>query len=167
MTYKFFSKLLGLFVLLLVLHTLVLGLLFRTLVEQAAGRTLQLLERQALSAGLISLVLAIALAGWLAKRIASRLESVVAFARRVADGDLTARLDREGEDELSAMEVALNQTAERLGMNFAELESRRHELAAMLDSMQEAVVAITQEGYVRWSNAVMPRIAGTQMRAGR
>jgi two-component system phosphate regulon sensor histidine kinase PhoR len=37
----------------------------------------------------------------------------------------------------------------------------------MLDSMQEAVVAITPEGLVRWSNAAMERIAGTQVRAGR
>jgi two-component system phosphate regulon sensor histidine kinase PhoR len=37
----------------------------------------------------------------------------------------------------------------------------------MLDSMQEAVVAITPEGYVRWSNAVMQRIAGTQIHPGR
>ena len=82
------------------------------------------------------------------------------FARRIAEGDLEARLEHEGEDELSAMETALNQTAERLGKNFAELESRRQELAAMLDSMQEAVVAITPEGYVRWSNAVMQRDGG-------
>ena len=73
----------------------------------------------------------------------------------------------DGGDELSAMEAALNQTAERLGQNFAEIESRRHELATMLDSMQEAVVAITPEGQVRWSNAVMQRIAGTQIRVGR
>ena len=37
----------------------------------------------------------------------------------------------------------------------------------MLDSMQEAVVAITPEGLVRWSNAVMQRIAGTQIHPGR
>jgi two-component system phosphate regulon sensor histidine kinase PhoR len=96
-----------------------------------------------------------------------RLQRVVAFARRIADGDLSARLDRTGGDELSSMEAALNQTAERLGQSFAEIESRRQELAAMLDSMQEAVVAITPEGYVRWSNAVMQRIAGTQIHPGR
>jgi two-component system phosphate regulon sensor histidine kinase PhoR len=65
------------------------------------------------------------------------------------------------------MESALNQTAERLGQSFAEIESRRQELATMLDSMQEGVVAVTAEGQVRWSNAVMQRIAGTQIRAGR
>ena len=37
----------------------------------------------------------------------------------------------------------------------------------MLDSMQEAVVAITSEGLVRWSNSVMQRIAGTHIHAGR
>jgi two-component system, OmpR family, phosphate regulon sensor histidine kinase PhoR len=104
---------------------------------------------------------------WLARRVWQRLESVVTFARRIADGDLEARLQHEGEDELSAMEAALNRTAERLGKNFAELESRRQELAAMLDSMQEAVVAITPEGLVRWSNAVMQRVAGMQIHAGR
>ena len=73
---------------------------------------------------------------------------MVAFARRIAEGDLSARLAADGEDdELSAMEAALNQTAERLGQSFAEIESRRQELAAMLDSMQEAVVAITPEGW--------------------
>jgi two-component system phosphate regulon sensor histidine kinase PhoR len=95
------------------------------------------------------------------------LQRVVAFARRIAQGDLSARLEVAGSDELSAMEGALNQTAERLGQSFAEIESRRHELATMLDSMQEAVVAITPEGQVRWSNAVMQRIAGTQIRPGR
>jgi len=65
------------------------------------------------------------------------------------------------------METALNQTAARLGKNFAELESRRQELATMLDSMQEAVVALTPEGFVRWSNAVMQRVAGTQIHSGR
>jgi two-component system phosphate regulon sensor histidine kinase PhoR len=33
--------------------------------------------------------------------------------------------------------------------------------------MQEAVVAITPEGFVRWSNEVMQRVAGTQIRPGR
>jgi two-component system phosphate regulon sensor histidine kinase PhoR len=65
------------------------------------------------------------------------------------------------------METALNQTAERLGQSFAEIESRRQELAAMLDSMQEAVVAVTADGQVRWSNSVMQRMAGNQIQPGR
>jgi len=167
LTRKVFTKLLGLFVLLLVFQTVAMELILRRFVERTAGDTLHLLMREALWSGLIAFVVALPLAAIAASRVSARLDRVVAFARRVAQGDLNARLDTEGNDELSTMETALNQTAERLGQNFAELESRRHELATMLDSMQEAVVAVTAEGQVRWSNAVMKRIAGTEIRAGR
>jgi two-component system phosphate regulon sensor histidine kinase PhoR len=167
LTHKFFTKLLALFVLLLLFHTMVMELVFHLMEAETKGRTLQLLGREALWSGLIALGVALPLAAWVAGRLSVRLQSVVAFARRIADGDLTARLEHPEKDELSPMETALNQTAERLGRNFAELESRRQELAAMLDSMQEAVVALTPEGFVRWSNAVMQRIAGTQIHSGR
>ena len=167
MTHRFFTKLLGLFVLLLVFHTLMMELVFHGMVEQSGGRPLRLLGREALWSGLIALAVAIPLAAWFAGRVSVRLQSVVNFARRIAEGDLSARLDDPSDDELSAMEAALNQTVERLGQNFAEIENRRQELAAMLDSMQEAVVAITPEGFVRWSNAVMQRIAGMQIHPGR
>ncbi len=167
MTPRFFTRLLALFTLLLVFHTLVLESAFHLLEVRAAERTLSLLGREALWAGLIALAVALPLAAWVAGRISARLRSVVDFARSIADGDLSARLQHAEKDEFSPMENALNQTAERLGKNFAELESRRQELAAILDSMQEAVVAITPEGFVRWSNAVMERIAGTQVRPGR
>jgi two-component system phosphate regulon sensor histidine kinase PhoR len=65
------------------------------------------------------------------------------------------------------MEAALNETAVRLDKNFAELESSRDELAVMLDSLQEAVVAITSAGFIRWSNAVMQSVAGSQLVPGR
>jgi two-component system phosphate regulon sensor histidine kinase PhoR len=130
----------------------------------AAGHSL---GRWALWAGLISLAFALPLAAWVASRVTGRLQRVVDFARKIAEGDLDARLDPASGDELMAMETALNLTAERLGKSFAEIENRRHELAAMLDSMQEAVVAITPEGFARWSNAVMQRVAGAQLRVGR
>lgn len=167
MTRGVFTKLLGLFVLLLVFQTVVMEFVFRRLVEHSVGDTFHRLAHEAMWAGLIALALAMSLAAWAAGRITARIEQVVAFARRIADGDLSARLTLEGGDELAAMEAALNQTAERLGHSFAEIENRRQELAAMLDSMQEAVVAITPEGTVRWSNAVMQQISGTQLHAGR
>ncbi len=168
MTSKVFLKLLGLFLLLLVFHTVVMEYLFHRVVAHAAEGTLRQVGREAFWSGLIALLIALPLAAWVAMRISARLHRVMDFARKIADGDLGARLDEiGGQDELSPMEAALNQTAERLGQDFAELESGRQELAAMLDSMQEAVVAVTPEGYVRWSNAVMQRIAGMQIRPGR
>jgi len=135
--------------------------------ERASGEALHRSARDVLWAGLLSLLVALPLAAWVASGESARLQRVVAFARRIAQGDLSARLAETGGGELAAMEAALNQTAERLGQSFAEIESRRDELATMLDSMQEAVVAVTAEGQVRWSNAVMQRIAGTEIRVGR
>jgi len=167
LTRKVFIKLMGLFILLLVFHTIVMEIVFRRFLARAGGDTRQLIGSEALLSGVFALVIALPLAGWVALRVTGRLQRVVDFARRIAEGDLSARLEPRADDELLAMEAALNQTAERLGKSFAESESRRQELATMLDSMQEAVVAITPEGFVRWSNAVMQRMAGTQIRVGR
>ena len=167
MTRKMFSKLLGLFVLLLVFHTVVMEVVFRLVAQGSTGESLHRIGREALWSGLIALGVAIPIAAWVALSVTGRLRRVVSFARRIAEGDLSARLPETGRDELTAMEAALNQTAERLGQSFTEIESRRQELAAMLDAMQEAVVAVTREGQVRWSNTVMQRIAGTQIRVGR
>ena len=167
MTRKVFTRLLGLLVLLLAFHTAVMEIVFRRMAEHTAGETLSRIGEEALWSGLIALLVALPVAAWVSMGIMSRLRRVVNFARRIAGGDLSARLERSDSDELAEMETALNQTAERLGSSFAELESGRQELAAMLDSMQEAVVAVTAEGQVRWSNSVMQRMAGTQVRAGR
>ncbi len=167
MTRKVFTKLLGLFVLLLVFQTVAMEVVLSRFIVHLAPDTLRRIGAEALWSGLIALAVALPLAAWAAGNVSARLQRVVAFARRISQGDLSARLQVEGGDELSAMEAALNQTAERLGQNFAEIENRRHELATMLDSMQEAVVSVTPEGQVRWSNAVMQRIAGTEIRVGR
>lgn len=157
MTRKVFIKLMGLFFLVLVLQAVVMEVVVTRLPGQNAP----------LWSGLIALAVVLPLAAWSALRVTGRLQQLVDFARRISEGDLSARLNRSEGDELQAIETALNQTAERLGKSFAEIESRRQELAAMLDSMQEAVVAITPEGFVRWSNTVMQRMAGTQVRVGR
>lgn len=167
MTRKVFYKLLGAFSLLLVFHAVVMGAIFHQIVETSAVSTLPVLGREALLSGVAAILVALPLAAWFSLSISRRLRRMVNFAHRIAEGDLEARLDDAYHDEISTMTAALNTTAERLEQSFAELESRRRELAALLDSMQEAVVAITREGNVSWSNAVMQRLAGTQIREGR
>ena len=169
---KIFTRLLGLFLLLLVFQAAAMEFVFIPLLADKVldlppGKTALLYGNEILWSGLIALAVALSLAVWVASRISARLERVIEFARKIGAGELTARLPHTEEDMLSAPEAALNQAAERLSESFAELESRRQELAAMLDSMQEAVVAISPDGLVRWSNVVMERIAGTQIRAGR
>ena len=93
MTRKIFIKLLGLFTLLLVFVTLVMETVFFRLVEHAEPGALRVIGPYAFWSGLIALAIAIPLAAWMAAYASARLRRVVAFARRIADGDLTARLD--------------------------------------------------------------------------
>jgi two-component system phosphate regulon sensor histidine kinase PhoR len=175
MTSKVFARLLGLFIALLVIYTVASALVFRVFFEPSSQIDLELLGRKALLGSLLALIVAIPLAALVARRFSARLSRVITFARRIADGDLTARINAldtttgpfSGIAELSSMEAALNETAVRLGRDFSELQSGRDELAVMLDSMQEAVVAITSSGFVRWSNSVMQGILGSQMAPGR
>ena len=125
------------------------------------------LRRGIVLASLLSLVVATLLAAWLAQRAAKRLARIVVFANRIAAGDLSARVEEGNLDEISAVAHALDVTASRLEHSFHALESSRSELAALLDSMQEAVIAINPQGQVSWCNAVMQRIALTPVQEGR
>lgn len=151
---RFFNKLLFSFVLVLFVGLAVL-----------AG--MRMLTHDLLQASVVALAVAILLAVVLAQRVARRLDRIVQFANRIASGDLTARIDEEHFDEISAVARALDTTANRLERSFSELEGNRRQLAALLDSMQEAVIAINPQGQVSWSNAVMQRIDTTPVQVGR
>jgi two-component system, OmpR family, phosphate regulon sensor histidine kinase PhoR len=125
------------------------------------------LRRGIVLASLLSLVVATLLAAWLAQRAAKRLARIVVFANRIAAGDLSARVEEGNLDEISAVAHALDVTASRLESSFHALESSRSELTALLDSMQEAVIAINPQGQVSWCNAVMQRIALSPVQEGR
>ncbi|WP_252263393.1 ATP-binding protein [Paracidobacterium acidisoli] len=121
---------------------------------------------------LASVVIATLLAAFFAQQLSRRMERIADFASRIAAGDFSARIapvdDRhENLDEISEAAHALDATADRLEQSFHALESKQRELAALLDSMQEAVVAVNASGHVSWSNTVMQRFAPGAVREGR
>jgi two-component system phosphate regulon sensor histidine kinase PhoR len=134
--------------------------------SEIAGK-LHLLRRDILFASLLSLLLATMLAAVMAHSVARRMGRIVAFAQRVAAGDLSARVEEGDLDELSAVARALDVTASRLESTFHSLESSRRELTALLDSMQEGVIAVTATGLVSWSNASIGRLTQQPIREGR
>ena len=128
---------------------------------------MRLFTRDWFFASVVSLAVAVLLAAFLAQRVARRLGRIVVFANRIASGDLTARVEEGNLDEISAVAHALDATAIRLEQSFGALERNRHQLAALLDSMQEAVIAVDPEGQVSWCNAVMQNIAVAPVLEGR
>lgn len=181
MTGRVFSKLLLSFVFVLCIATAILDLSFRNIVQHSLheearvaslsteqrAAALHILRRDLFSASLIALVLATLASAWLAHRIAARLRRIVDFSGRIAGGDFSARIEEDADDEIGEVARALDTTADRLERSFRALDAKQRELAALLDSMQEAVIAVDAHGQVSWSNAVMQRIAPSAVRPGK
>ncbi|HEX3438075.1 MAG TPA: ATP-binding protein [Pseudacidobacterium sp.] len=166
MTGRVFTKLLLSFVLVLLAGTAILDLSLRPILERAVSEQPHG-ARDLILASVLALCAATVLAAFLTRRIAKRLDRIVLFANRIAAGDLAARLQEDELDELSEVARALDVTASRLEQSFHALEASRRELTTLLDSMQEAVVAVNAQGQVIWSNTVMQRICSSAVREGR
>jgi two-component system phosphate regulon sensor histidine kinase PhoR len=111
-----------------------------------------------IEASLLALLISMLLAALVAQSIARRLTKITGFAGQVASGDLTARIADSGSDEITQVATALNKTAQRLQASFSELENSRKHLETLLNSMQEAVVAVSAEKKIRWLNGSMARL---------
>lgn len=166
MTGRVFTKLLLSFVLVLLVGTAILEFSLRPIIERAV-REQPHAARDLVLASILALAAATLLAAFFARRVAQRFDRIVLFANRIAAGDLSARLEEDSLDEISDVAHALDATASRLEQSFHALEASRRELAALLDSMQEAVVAVNAQGQVSWSNSVMQRIFPSAVREGR
>ena len=115
-------------------------------------------RRNLVEASLVALLISLLLAALAAHFISKRLQRITGFAERIASGDLGARIADSGGDEITQVAAALNKTANHLQENFSELENSRKHLETLLNSMQEAVVAVSGERKIRWLNGSMTRL---------
>jgi two-component system phosphate regulon sensor histidine kinase PhoR len=114
----------------------------------------------------IALLVALVLAALISELISRRLRRIVAFAERVAAGDLSARIAERSSDEIATVAAALDRTARKLEESFAAVETSRRQLETLLNSMQEAVIAVGNDGKVLWVNGRMQRLLGASVRIG-
>jgi two-component system phosphate regulon sensor histidine kinase PhoR len=144
-------------------HTGVLRLAYPLSELHAA---LRLALTSVIVASLAVLLVTVVLAGLYTRSISTRIEQVRAFAESIAAGDLTARVKDESGDELGQMAAALDKTARRLEQAFGELESSRNQMEAVLNSMQEAVLAVGLDQKLAWANGRMRQLLQGGMRVG-
>jgi len=124
----------------------------------AVQSTTAQVRRNLVEASLVALLFSLLLAALAAQSIARRLQRITGFAERVASGDLGARIADSSSDEITQVATALNKTAQRLQENFSQLENSRKHLETLLNSMQEAVVAVSGDQKIRWLNGSMARL---------
>jgi two-component system, OmpR family, phosphate regulon sensor histidine kinase PhoR len=119
-----------------------------------------------LEASLVAAVLALLLAFFATQSIGRRLLRITDFAERVAAGDLSARIQEESTDEIAHVASALDKTARKLEEGFRAVETSRQTLETLLNSMQEAVIAVSQDEQVLWANQRMERLLPSGVRLG-
>ena len=117
-----------------------------------------------LMASALSLALVMLLAGIAAHATARRLQRIVSFADRIAAGDLTARISATSLDEIGQVATALDKTARKLEESFQAVQNSQRQLETLLNSMQDAVIAVGADGRVQWANRGMERLVPQRTR---
>jgi len=116
------------------------------------------LNRALLWGSLAALIFALLVAGGASQYLGWRLQRIVDFAERVAGGDLTARIASSSTDEIGQVASALDKTARRIEESYAHVQTSQRELETLLNSMQDAVIAVDVGGRVQWANRGMDRL---------
>jgi two-component system phosphate regulon sensor histidine kinase PhoR len=120
--------------------------------------TTQQLNKALLWGSLLAFVAAMLTAGVASHYVARRLGRIVDFAERVAAGDLTARIASTSKDEIGQVAAALDKTTRRIEESFGTVQTSQHELETLLNSMQDAVIAVDADIRVQWANRGMNRL---------
>ncbi len=95
---------------------------------------------------LAALIFAFIVAAAASQYVGWRLQRIVDFAERVAGGDLTARIASNSTDEIGQVAAALDKTTRHVEASFARVQTSQHELETLLNSMQDAVIAVDDGG---------------------
>ena len=107
---------------------------------------------------LLALLVALIISAIAAQATARRLERIVRFADRIAAGDLAARIEETSGDEIGQVAASLDKTARHLEESFAALQHSQRQLETLLNSMQDAVIAVSADDRVQWANQTMDKL---------
>jgi two-component system, OmpR family, phosphate regulon sensor histidine kinase PhoR len=102
----------------------------------------------------IVLLVAASVSVWTSRR----LERIVNVAVRIEKGDLQARVKDTPLDEIGRVAAAIDKTAGQVERSFDAVRSSQRQLETLLNSMQDAVIAISRDGLVQWANQPMDRL---------
>ncbi|MGA2746817.1 MAG: HAMP domain-containing protein, partial [Candidatus Sulfotelmatobacter sp.] len=115
-------------------------------------------RRRLLWGSALALFLALVIAASASVWTSRRLERIVDVAARIEQGDLHARVEDSPLDEIGRVAAAIDKTAGQVERSFAAVRSSQRQLETLLNSMQDAVIAISSDGLVQWANQPMDRL---------
>jgi len=112
-------------------------------------------------AGLFAMALALVVAYGLARWLARPLVALSERAGELASGDFTRRAPRgTAIAELDELSVAFNRLADELQVRLAELGRERDEMRALIETMAEGVIALTNDARILRTNRAARELLG-------
>lgn len=108
--------------------------------------------------GLMALLAGVLLALGIIWLWSGRVARVTATARSLLGGDLTARVDESGSDEVALLARALNRLRERIAAQLAQIDRHRRGLEALLEELHEGVVVADSRGRIVLVNPAARRL---------
>ena len=115
-------------------------------------------RRRLLWGSTIAFLIALLVAAMASIWTSRRLEHIVDVAARIEKGDLRARVRDTPLDEIGRVAAAIDKTAGQVERSFAAVRSSQRQLETLLNSMQDAVIAVSADGLVQWANQPMDRL---------
>jgi two-component system phosphate regulon sensor histidine kinase PhoR len=112
----------------------------------------------------MAFVVAVILAGIAAHLTTRRLQDIIDFAGRITAGDLTTRIADLRGDDFGKVAAALDSSARQMELNFATLQNSQRQLETLLNSMEDAVIAVGPDQRVQWANQSMDRLVPQRTR---
>lgn len=110
----------------------------------------------------ITSLLAILLALFLAERTTRPLRSLTEATRRITQGEADIHPIPTTADEVGELTRAVNQMAQKLQDQIKDIETERGKLSAILRQMTSAVIMVDPQGRVRLLNAVAENMFGVE-----
>jgi len=117
-------------------------------------------HRSLLTFGLVALLIGLSLTLVLAGMWTQRIRRLTTVAQTIARGDLAARVDVKGSDEVAMLSRAVNRMTERLDRQLQLMEQQHRTLEAILSCLQEGVIIVDPGGAITLYNRTAERMLG-------
>src|SRR5262249_39919745 len=113
-----------------------------------------------LTALAIALAIAVLAAAAIASVITVRVKRMATSAALIAEGRLDVPVHPRGRDEIGDLGRALEQMRIALRDSFGLISQERDTLSAILDALGEAVIVVSEQGEIRFSNPAAKPLIG-------
>jgi signal transduction histidine kinase len=116
---------------------------------------------------LLAMTLAVVVSLGVATLVSRRVRRLATAAGTIAGGDFAHPVSDRFPDEIGALAASIDEMRERLAVAFAVVERERGALAAVLNRLEEGVIALDPTGVVEIVNPAASKLLGVPVERGR